>query len=38
MTVIDGVLCSAPNIVRVINRLKTRFNRHASLEWDYGRL
>jgi len=29
--------CSAWD-VRVINRPQTRFNRHAWLEWDYGRL
>jgi len=33
VTVIDGVFD-----VRVINRRETRFNRHAWLEWDCGRL
>jgi len=30
-----STVCSASD-VRVINRLETRFNRGAWLEWDYG--
>jgi len=35
MAVIDGVIRMD---VRVINAPETRFNRHAWLQWNYGRL